>query len=92
MLNFVLRLYFSSTYRITVELLRYGFYIHEHLDVFITVLALFITTSTATVYTRYTCCLKPPVQYNSINRPAYKYHSSGYVDKAAGLGGVGTAS
>ena len=57
MLNFVLRLYFSSIYRITVELLRYGFYIHEHLDVFITVLVLFITTSTATVYTRYTCCL-----------------------------------
>jgi len=52
MLNFVRRLYCSSTYRITVELLRYGFYQHEYLDVFITVLTPFITTSTATIYTR----------------------------------------
>ena len=90
MLNFVLRLYCTPNLRITVELLRYGFYLYEYLDVFIAVLALFITTSTATVYTRdqLLSLASSAVGYNSINRPAYKYHSSGYVDEAAGLGGV----
>ena len=55
---------------------------------FIAVLALFITTSTATVYTRdqLLSLASSAVQLDQ------QYHSSGYVDEAAGLGGVGTAS